>query len=966
MAEKFMQHLQNKSEEHLHIKLLHSQWIFDQELIPRALQNIVTIFPHYSRHDASHSRQILINIERMLGKTLSSMTATDTWLLLEAAYWHDIGMVITSDDIIRDIKSNEFKQYVNDIASQKNHELCAFAQQFSSLDPKDCFAAAETPQEAVELYRQILSGWYRIKHADRAADAIADPWASAGIASPRNDLVPRRLFRLLGQICRLHCSSFENILEMLPLCETGMATEDCHPRFIACLLRLGDLFDLDDNRFCSVMLRIAGKIPPSSQEHIEKHMAIRHFRLDPDRVEITAECQNPESYETTDQWFRCIENEFKNQMTHWNDIVPDREFGLLPTLGTMEVNLAPPNEVLNPGQRPHFDVDPQQTIELLQGAGIYNNSWQSLRELLQNAVDANLIRIWLTNGENPDSQDRNLDWNNPLSIEIQKIFDRYPIDVNLEKDIKSTPTHILWKLTIRDRGIGISKPDLTFMKSVGASAKNSERMAITARMPKWMRPSGAFGIGLQSAFLLSSEVEFKSNSLLTGDNLKITMTSPLGPKRGLIFIKRLKPIPGQDSGSMLSLTIETDAIPNRISWNYNDSFTQAVLADFDPVCMTDMQYEAARMVDEIIKFSNLSPFAIKLNFAGQCIAPNESAQKKTDIVKYYHEETGVMLINPLFVNENYTRTLIAFRGQWVEKYISYIPFIYFKADILGESAQEILTINRNDIKNTAMERVYDLLVKTIIGYLNSDKCQPLTLEEKSAASAFLLCHNREDVRPDLKNQWQNLTLRETNLSITELCKKDEFNLLIIRQPKNHSKKSSNEWILESGEVRGNRYKLLFKNWKDQGGYVQAKSTENNDDTILQFSKTQLPPFEDAYLKKVLLNIVKYKDIVGGRYFIPEWEKFEKLSVDIRKMSWIRSLSEYHPYNKCFILPFFFAYKLKKVTTDGLDELCAWTMKNKLNIETTEAEIYCLYNQFIDWIDDDIMKDTKEWKNLREI
>jgi len=89
MAEKLKQHLLEKSEKHLHLKLLQSQWNFDEELIPKALQNVAAIFPHFSRHDSSHSKQILINIERLLRETLTSLTATDTWLLLEAAYWRD-------------------------------------------------------------------------------------------------------------------------------------------------------------------------------------------------------------------------------------------------------------------------------------------------------------------------------------------------------------------------------------------------------------------------------------------------------------------------------------------------------------------------------------------------------------------------------------------------------------------------------------------------------------------------------------------------------------------------------------------------------------------------------------------------------------------------------------------------------------------------------------------------------------
>ncbi|MDN8318402.1 ATP-binding protein, partial [Acinetobacter baumannii] len=96
---------------HPHLKLLESQWRFDQELISKALQNVSSIFPHYSRHDVSHSRQIIVNIERLLGDKIKFLSATDTWLILEAAYNHDIGMVITQKQI-EDMNTPEFEEFV--------------------------------------------------------------------------------------------------------------------------------------------------------------------------------------------------------------------------------------------------------------------------------------------------------------------------------------------------------------------------------------------------------------------------------------------------------------------------------------------------------------------------------------------------------------------------------------------------------------------------------------------------------------------------------------------------------------------------------------------------------------------------------------------------------------------------------------------------------------------------------------
>jgi len=963
MAEKLKKHLHDKSEMHLHLKLLQSQWDFDEELIPKALQNITAIFPQFSRHDSSHSTQILINIERLLGDTISSLTATDTWLLLEAAYWHDIGMIVTSNDIAADIQSIEFKQYVDGIASQNGHELQSFAKSFSSFAIQSCFSAAKTPHQAVELYRNLLAEWYRGRHSGRAVDIIDDPWQKAGISSPRNELVPKRLFRVLGQICQLHGSDFESILKTLPLREAGMATEDCHPRFVACLLRLGDLFDLDDNRFCPVMLRRAGDIQSSTQAHIDKHAAIRHFRLDPERVEIIAECDGYDSYEATDQWFTWIENEFRCQMTHWNDIVPNRLFGLLPTLGSLEVRLNS-YEILDPGQRPHFDVDPQQVFELLQGAGLYRDRWQSIRELLQNAVDATLMRIWLTYAEEPRSTGTAIDWQNPLSQKVKDIFALYPVDVSLSRCKGTEPGRVQWQLEIRDRGVGISKNDLAFLRSVGASSKNTERKNLIANMPNWMRPSGAFGIGLQSSFMLSNEVVFESKSMLTGDTLKIEMKSPIGAQRGLIYIQRCKRSPGQDYGTILSIKIDSDAIPKSVSISHGaHNFTETVLAEFDPIQMSDVPYEAAKIVDEVIRFSTLSPLSILLTFDGQPLGVDDSVEGSDQRNNYFHPDTGVMLHSCHFGNWQYSASSVAFRGQNIEKFHSQIPFVKYQADILAELAPDTLTINRNDIKDTAREHINQILVESVIGYIVGIDCHELSDEEMAAVSAFLLICNRINVCPDLIGQWTNMVVSNLDCSIVELCSKDNFDIYVRASIRYSNKETEPDAPFIVDSYHSTVYQLLFKYWKEQNGYVQKDVVDNWSGIVLRFSKTRNTPLSEKYLIKVLTN--NRSHYVGGRSSMPTWDKFDRLAAEVSNLSWCSSLSDCHPYQKHFVLPFFFSNKQNKITTDGLDELCAWTIKHTLyegNI--TESEIKDLYMQFIEWVDNELMEGFDEWKTLR--
>ena len=134
MADELVRHLKQKVEASSDLQPLWIQWGFDQQVIPRALQTIVSWFPHYSRHDESHSKQILTNIERLLGNDLILLSATDTWLILETAYLHDIGMVVSHSDLNEALLDEEFKRYLQSIKNDEHHELCEFAKSLANLN----------------------------------------------------------------------------------------------------------------------------------------------------------------------------------------------------------------------------------------------------------------------------------------------------------------------------------------------------------------------------------------------------------------------------------------------------------------------------------------------------------------------------------------------------------------------------------------------------------------------------------------------------------------------------------------------------------------------------------------------------------------------------------------------------------------------------------------------------------------
>ena len=254
MSSLLQKNFEEKSANQSNLKLLESQWSFDQKLIPKALQAVGQLFPHYSRHDQSHSEQILINVERLLGEArIKLLSATDTWLILEAACWHDIGMVVSHQALKDTLENPGFQIYRRQLAADSGHELQKFAYYFDGTDMSKVFTGANNPLDAVDKFRLLMAEWFRREHPNRSEKSVGDPWQELGLSSPRTELIPKRLFRLLGSICALHGGTVADVLSKLPHKEVGMANDDCHPRFVACLLRLGDLLDLDDNRFCPVL-----------------------------------------------------------------------------------------------------------------------------------------------------------------------------------------------------------------------------------------------------------------------------------------------------------------------------------------------------------------------------------------------------------------------------------------------------------------------------------------------------------------------------------------------------------------------------------------------------------------------------------------------------------------------------------------------------------------------------------------
>ena len=136
MADYFERLLEEKSRGTA-CEILFTQWMLAKDYVPKVQSAIIRTFPHYSLHDVSHSKTILDCIMRVLGSiAIESLGPVDLWLLLAAAYYHDLGMVPSGVDIENVIKDEEFKfrDFVKECQSDESNPLFPYAGRWPGAD----------------------------------------------------------------------------------------------------------------------------------------------------------------------------------------------------------------------------------------------------------------------------------------------------------------------------------------------------------------------------------------------------------------------------------------------------------------------------------------------------------------------------------------------------------------------------------------------------------------------------------------------------------------------------------------------------------------------------------------------------------------------------------------------------------------------------------------------------------------
>ncbi len=500
-------HLEAICSGHPSYQNLYSTWTLNRIACSNMLKSTLTRYPYFSMHDASHAEAVVSKMEMLLGDRIPNLSPTDTWLLLHAAYAHDLGMVIQWSEIEHVWEQPDFQQFLASLCSNTDREIREAARFIQSAQ-KEIDVGILWPLKAHRYVDLINAAYFRERHASMSRRYIRGVSSEFDLDLGHQGLIQPRIIKLLGNICEIHNAQLSEVLK-LDYRTDGVNSDYAHPRFIAMMLRLGDLLDIDNGRFNTASELSFGPLPESSVPHKEKHEATTHLLVTPEEIQFRSNCPSISAYLETRNLVSWLEEEVNFLTVQWPKIVPKDLGGYAPRFDQKELLIDGVQDVQElAGSR--FEISQEKAFQIIEGSNIYEDRFVFVREILQNAMDASKLQLWrdleagIYRAWIPSLELSRLQ---PYDLK-EEIYNSYPIHVRL-----STTPEGFTQIEVEDHGTGISIDGFRNMCHVGTSNSNSAQIQDDLRkMPNWLRPTAGFGVGLQSIFLLTDQFEIDTST----------------------------------------------------------------------------------------------------------------------------------------------------------------------------------------------------------------------------------------------------------------------------------------------------------------------------------------------------------------------------------------------------------------------------------------------------------------------
>jgi hypothetical protein len=440
------------------------------------------IFAQYTKHDISHVDRMLEMYDWLVPPTTARLMTPVDWLLLVlAAYFHDLGMVVTED---------EFQQ----------REKSAYPEYRSAVLSNPDYRAKVEALTADETERFLYGEFVRAHHAARIGAWVTGSIpASYGEAAQQTELirdmlqhVPDDFRRDLGRVCESHHLEIRDDFDTYPTDQPygAMDAETANVHYAALILRTADLLHITSDRTPTVEAKLINPKDPVSQLEWQKQKAVKRVRVlaaknadgddDPslptDAIAIYATFRDADAFFGLNAYINYARYQLR-QTWEWAETARRRKAVTFEFPWRVIDDTYVRAEGFIPKQF-EFELDQARILELLTGHTLYNDSSVVLRELVQNSLDAVRLRVLqdMRGGKLPLEPRVDIEWDSEARV-----------------------------LTVRDSGTGMSQDDIEqhFLR-VGSSRYQDPDFV--KEYPEFSAIS-RFGIGILSTFMVADTVD---------------------------------------------------------------------------------------------------------------------------------------------------------------------------------------------------------------------------------------------------------------------------------------------------------------------------------------------------------------------------------------------------------------------------------------------------------------------------
>lgn len=405
-------------------------------------------FPNYTNHDINHSFKLMNTMYELIKDNKKDFNALEIALMIYSALFHDLGMAI-SDEEIENIKNNNSK-YLNN----QNFELIK-ENNFNNED----LALQEVIRNA---------------HGKIAYDLITNQYEKE-FRLPNYENIS--FAESLAEICLSHTTD-KSYVENLKT-NTTKGESEYNTQFLAILLRLSDILDIDSTR-TPIALFESMNLNDFSKSEWQKNFTVDNVKKiftvnDLKEIRLEGSCNDIKIHRKLLGYIKWIENELRLAVDLTSNM--EKKYHIL--LNTEVKNKIKPIGYTIPDLK--LNMDYHAVTNLLMGEAIYGSKDLGLRELLQNSIDAIMLKKDMFEIKNLSQRDTYT----PI------------IEINIDEENS--------KFIIKDNGMGMNEYIIkNYFLNVGKSYYKSKDFLNCKHN---YSPIGNFGIGFLSCFMLSDEVQ---------------------------------------------------------------------------------------------------------------------------------------------------------------------------------------------------------------------------------------------------------------------------------------------------------------------------------------------------------------------------------------------------------------------------------------------------------------------------